>query len=111
MLPQNRARVVSCVYGSTFPLQPGKIAQSSPSKTVIVNNLSDVMQLRSKLPIYDNTPTRRAGLRLPFQLFEKAPFGLTRANSVGIAAAAVVGAGMVAAAGWTLMNRSRKHSS
>jgi insulysin len=58
MLPYSRARVVSCVYGTTFPLQPSLLPASSSRRTVIVNSLAEIAEFRSQLGVYDNTPSR-----------------------------------------------------
>lgn len=67
-----RARVVSCVYGKTFPLKPSSepLLQTSmsslglrTSSTVRVsNNFSDLVNLRKKLPRFDasrSSPSKR----------------------------------------------------
>lgn len=58
MLPHTRSRVVSCVYGSTFPLVGN---QTQPSPHVIVNDLPKVIAFRNKLALYDNAPSIKGG--------------------------------------------------
>lgn len=98
MLPSTCARVVSCVYGTTFPLDREKILPSQSARTtVIVDSLSDIIELRKQLPVYDNSHpssslwSKRSLLRNP--------------RALGLAA--MVGAGLFAA-GWTIMSRLKK---
>ena len=95
--PSSRARVVSHVYGTTYPLDSKMIASSSSSNaTVVVNNLKEIQALRETLPIFDNSksqPNVRTRLRR-----------LAR-NRNTWAVGAVVGVGVV---GWSIYTRSKK---
>lgn len=98
-LPQNRARLVSCVYGSTFPLQKDKPQPTPRGKILVVDNTKEVIALRNHFPPYDNRPSLpRASIS---RLMER-----VSANSVvlGTATVAVLGATI----GWTLLARSQK---
>ena len=61
--PSTRSRIVSCVYGNTFPLITDcETKAPSPSlwgrrKLVVVDNFHKIIQLRSKLSIFDETHT------------------------------------------------------
>ena len=68
MQPAKRCRIVSCVYGNTFPLKekPTKIGSSTgglfAKQTKIVNNFQDVIRLRKRLEVFDDSPSRKRGL-------------------------------------------------
>ncbi|GKY93969.1 hypothetical protein MPSEU_000363800 [Mayamaea pseudoterrestris] len=60
VLSTSRARITSCVYGTTFPLNPMRLAShrfGSCRKKVVVNSLSEILEFRSRLSGFDNTPT------------------------------------------------------
>lgn len=103
MLPHTSARVVSCVYGTTFPLPAlrNQLPQSTSQRTVIVDALADVQQLRQQLRVYDLSPSPAKSSNL----FSRLP-----AVSSPVAAAAIFGASAVVAAGcWTFLGgRSKK---
>lgn len=98
ILPRNRKRVTACVYGTTFPLQSHNIPKSSSSQIVVVDSLSELIELRKRLPVYDNKiPTKsKQRMMLPFPPRK-------------LGAAALVGVGF-AAVGWMVMSRSKKSS-
>jgi hypothetical protein len=66
MQPANRCRIVSCVYGNTFPLKEKQTIGSTgglfAKQTKIVNNFQDVIQLRKRLEVFDDSPSRKRGL-------------------------------------------------
>jgi hypothetical protein len=107
VLPQNRARLVSCVYGSTFPLDPS-MARASPSNLRIVNYADRILASRGMFPVFvDKSPTpipSRSALALSRMLW-RAPSIMPMSSNVKMATAmaAVVGAGIAAGAlfhGW-----------
>jgi hypothetical protein len=67
--PSTRSRIVSCVYGNTFPLVAPSPAESSiipraisagwmaRRHTKVVNNFSHILQLRKKLHVFDDQPS------------------------------------------------------
>lgn len=94
MQPHSRARVVSCVYGTTFPLQPGKI----PVRVgTVVDSIPDIIKLRRRLVPYNNTTVH------PPQRFLH--WMTNHRTAVGVAAATVALAG---ATGFTLLSRAKK---
>jgi insulysin len=96
--PHSRARVVSCVYGTTFPLQPSEI----PVRTgTVVDSIPSIIELRKKLVAFDNTAVRPPAA-ISKRLFRWAASNRT---ALGFAAATVVMAG---ATGWTILSRSKK---
>jgi hypothetical protein len=67
MQPGKRCRIVSCVYGNTFPLKEKPTIGSSTwglfaKQTKIVNNFQDVIRLRKRLEVFDDSPSRKRGL-------------------------------------------------
>ena len=111
--PGYSAKIVSCVYGTTFPLSPDQLKQSVSSRraTVVVDSLQEVVNLRKTLPVYDNT----AGMSSrPFISFK--PLGWLKnldavPNSMPPAAlgiaATVFGVGVI---GWGILNRPKKNN-
>jgi len=74
--PSTRARIVSCVYGNTFPMASGSAESSSsssssiiprptspswnaPQRSKVVNRFSDILQLRKKLSAYDDRTSQQ----------------------------------------------------
>jgi insulysin len=103
--PQSRARVVSCVYGTTFPLQ---IQQIPVRACTVIDSISAVIALRQKLPHYDNqTVVQSVSSSVPppssRRLFVR--WVTNHRTALGFAAATVALAG---ATGWTLLSRSKK---
>lgn len=108
---QKRSRVVSCVYGTSFPLPDnfqGRTKAMGASRTTksVVNNLDELLLLRKELKVFTTKvvlePRKRAVLP---ELFGK----LTRSKkNWGIAAAAVIGAGVV---GMTVSKRYKRQGS
>eukprot|EP00977_Amphora_coffeiformis_P027801 scaffold34646_cov173-Amphora_coffeaeformis.AAC.7 len=94
-VPQKRARIISCVYGSTFPFD--KHFQARSPRRLVLTDVSGVVEFRKKLPAYDNNPTR---IRQWWSPPRKTP-----ESSVAVAALFGVGA-----LGWTLWTRSKKSS-
>jgi len=107
MLPHTSARVVSCVYGTTFPLRRDNLLSSSPLRTVIVDRMADIVQLRRHLSVFDNTVSLPQPGMKTLSLLRWFPTG-TAPSGIVVTAAALVGAGAVLAAGWAVMDRSRK---
>ena len=112
--PDKSAKIVSCVYGSTFPLSTDQILQfANPGRaTIVVHNLQDVVNLRKKLPFYDNTvrTSSRSLLSLKSLGLLRIPHVVPNTIScvsLGIVAT-VFGAGVI---GWSILNRPRKNSS
>ncbi len=111
--PGCSSKIVSCVYGTTFPLSPDQVKQSVSSgrATVVVDSLQEVVNLRKTLSVYDNTA--RMSSR-PFISFK--PLGWSKTldavhnnmspAALGIAAA-VFGAGVI---GWGILNRPKKNN-
>lgn len=97
MIAKNeRSRVVSCVYGSTFPLEDSLKALPS---NAIVNRVDDLIELRSALKPFDHSvPT------VERQGFSRA-FGVASRTSLGLTAAAVAGAAVF---GWSSSRRGKK---
>ena len=125
ILPRNRCRVVSCVYGSTFPLTETLTTKSSfslfpsiGSKPFVVHNLDDILQFRKSLPIYNNEVTSRHSSFLRLHRLAAGQLSwlagtlspgttTTHQTLLGVAAVALIGAGV--AAGWTFVSgRSKK---
>lgn len=90
MHPRNRARVVSSVYGTTFPLNEARI---KVSKNVVVNSMPQLTKVRNTLAYFDTTRSR-SKLRFP---------SLTPVNTAMI----VAGVGTLAL-GITIAIRNRK---
>jgi secreted Zn-dependent insulinase-like peptidase len=65
--PSSRSRVVSCVYGNTFPLDvaPATTGITTTSKwnvqqrSKVVNSFPALIQLRKRLEVFDDQPTTR----------------------------------------------------
>lgn len=91
-----RSRVVSCVYGSTFPLEDSLKALPS---NAIVNRIDDLIELRSGLKPFDHSvhSVERQGLTRAFGVASRTSFGLT--------AAALAGAAVY---GWSSSKRGKK---
>jgi hypothetical protein len=84
--PSSRSRVVSCVYGNTFPLEESQIRQQSkkvsgmtslfarrPSPVIISNNFSKIIEQRQQMAVFDSriTPTTKRSIstRISHSLF------------------------------------------
>jgi hypothetical protein len=116
VLPHNRGRVVSYVYGSTFPLVLDEEAVSMKSpftrrKLRIFNDVHQVLSSRSLFPIVmDKSPSRlpTSTNALVNRLLSSAtPLAAIPLGSLKFATAVVVGAG-ITAAGWTLFQSWRR---
>jgi insulysin len=97
MAPGKRSRIVSCVYGKSFPLSTN--IEKSSSAIVVVNDLSRIIALRNKLPVYGpngrNDPIRSTSPTFSLNHI--------RVAAIGLASAAVLGAS------WCLLtSRSKK---
>ena len=106
ILPKNRARIVSCVYGSTFPLTTDQaLTFAARAKLVVVNDATQLVTSRRLFPPYDKSHSVRVSnwsrLLQPLLSHQKPASALT------LTAAAVIGTG-IAAAGWTLLQHWRK---
>lgn len=111
MLPNSRSRIVSCVYGTTFPLPKGMesiVNLAEGSKSLIVNDVDRIVAFRQHLPIYD-------------KYVVPASFGNIRATTVKIMnpvprlplpsqriVLALTAAAIFGAAGLSFLSRSRK---
>lgn len=92
-----RSRVVSCVYGKTFPLESS--LGTLPSHA-IVNNIDDLIELRSGLKPFDSS----------VQSFQRKgsfarTWGASSRTTLGLTAVAVVGAAVI---GWSTSKRNKK---
>ena len=92
---QKRARIISCVYGSTFPFEKHFKARSS--RRLVLTKVSDIVEIRKRLPAYDNNPTQIHRWWIPARMTPEST----------IAVAALVGVG---ALGWTIWTRTKKSS-
>jgi insulysin len=99
MLPASRARVVSCVYGTTFPLDKSQIASPRSGTKVIVDSLSDIIEFRKQLPVYENRVS-------PVSMWRLRSF-VPRMPSSSLGLAAIIGVGAIAT-GWSIMTRAKK---
>lgn len=111
--PGDSAKVVSCVYGTTFPLSRDQVKQSvnSGKATIVIDNLQEVVNLRKDLPAYDSTVRMPSRSILSFKSLGwlKTPRFVPSTmspSSLGLVAA-VFGAGVL---GWSMMNRPKKSS-
>lgn len=104
VLPRSRARIVTQVYGSTFPLDMSRIAKSG---TVVVDNVADIVALRNRFPAFTNAPAAPTPKSIAAFLAYGLPTPLLVPSwTLGmVAAVSVMGAG---ALGFSLLNRSRK---
>jgi len=97
VLSRDRSRVVSMVYGKTFPLDERLARRRSTTKQqVIVNEIKDAEKLRKKLQPFDN---RVPKVRTPLV----ASLPLVTNIALGVAAVAVVGA-----VGVTIMSKRKR---
>jgi hypothetical protein len=92
-----RSRVVSCVYGKTFPLESS--LGTLPSHAII-NNMDDLIELRSGLQPFDSS----------VRSFERKgsfarTLGTSSRTTLGLTAVAVVGAAVL---GWSSSRRNKK---
>jgi secreted Zn-dependent insulinase-like peptidase len=106
IIPENRARILSCVYGTTFPLPNDLVSSDMPRKStgkriVVVNQLDRILELRQRLAVFDPAVTPRA-LRSYFW-----STNLQRNRTVVAGVATTVALGAV---GWTLLTRYKKVS-
>jgi hypothetical protein len=97
--PESRARISSCVYGTTFPLQ---VQQIPVRPWTVVDSIPAVIEMRKKLSAFDNQivsapppSSRRLLLR----------WAANHRTVVGVAAATVALAG---ATGFAMLSRSKK---
>jgi hypothetical protein len=97
MIAKNeRSRVVSCVYGKTFPLEES-LKVLPPN--AIINRIDDLIELRSGLKPFDHSvhTVERQG-------FTRA-FGVASRTSLGLTAAAVASAAVF---GWLSSKRGKR---
>ena len=93
-LPKSRSRVLSHVYGSTFPLPSDTC--SAASARVVVDSLPSLIKLRNKLPTIDGKTPAPTIISNPIS---------ARKFLVGATAVALLGAGYV---GLTMLSKSKK---
>lgn len=108
--PNSRSRIVSCVYGNTFPLttssnessvypEPVSMSWNARHRIKIVNRFDDVLELRQHLEVFNEKESRRR--RLSAWFYRKLPSrGWTM---VGLGC--VIGVGVV---GLTMAIRNQK---
>lgn len=95
-LPKSRSRVVSYVYGTTFPLPVDM--RSPASARVVVDSLPSLVKLRNQLPNIDG--------KTPAPVFISNPISsLSKKLLVGATAVALLGAGYV---GLAMLSKSKK---
>lgn len=99
VLPRNRSRISSMVYGSRFPF--GTVESRFQSKT-ITNCISDALALRRVLPPYDNKPTERRS-QVHFFLRQL----MNRRSFAAIATVSLFGVGFI---GMSVMAKAKKRS-
>jgi len=93
--PSTRARVTSCVYGSTFPIDKElRTNLKRASGPIVVNDLKSLVQLRASLPFYDSRVTVRTPAFLSVESIQRQFTRCSHPQSaaIGVAALAVVGA-------------------
>jgi len=94
------SRIVSCVYGKKFPLQSSlnkSEVRTSISDTV-VDNTKDILKFRKRLQAYGNS-SKSADAPMLSRFLSGLSFH--RTSGIGLAAVAVIGAGLVGAMAWT----------
>lgn len=85
---ESRSRVVSLVYGQTFPLKKNAIPSSTPTKAVVVNDVGALLQLRQTMKHYDSA----------IKCTPRTVISWKPSRSWGVAAAAaILGAGVLGA--------------
>jgi hypothetical protein len=110
MQPANRCRIVSCVYGNTFPLKEkptiGSTGGLFTKQTKIVNSFQDVIQLRKRLEVFDDSsPSRKRGL-VP-RLWNPFVAASGSRNMLAMLGIGVLGFGVL---GMTMTTRNKKMS-
>jgi hypothetical protein len=115
VLSQNRARVVSYVYGSTFPLQANSLAKAPTPwrcKLRIVNDANQIVVSRGMFPvIVDKSPSplpSRTALVFSRFLYRALSVPALPTGNLKMAATAMVFGAGIAAAGWSLFHTWRK---
>jgi hypothetical protein len=100
MDPSDRCRVVSCVYGNTFPLAANEkglaaAAGNNHNKMVVNNKFGDLLQWRKNMAIYDDQATQ-ARKRSIFRLPGPPQSRMWTMVGVGVLGVGVVGLSMAA---------------
>jgi secreted Zn-dependent insulinase-like peptidase len=90
----HRARVISCVYGSTFPFKENFPANRQSSKAVLTS-VSGILSRRQQMPVYDDRPTAQRRWWWPRTTI-----------STSATTAALLGVGALGL-GWTIWSRSK----
>jgi hypothetical protein len=107
--PSSRSRVVSCVYGNTFPLEsggkvPNLLHWNERTNTIkITNNFSKLVEQRQRMEIFDNQVTKMRKRRFSTHAFSTSRF---LSSSTLSQKASMVGLGVIGFAGivgWTMM--------
>jgi insulysin len=109
--PRSHARIVSCVYGTTFPLdrttlRPPCLGGSKPATVASVN---DIIKVRKQLPVYNHKMVLLPRTPLLSGFYPKSallemPFLKISPTSIGLA---LFGVGIIAT-GWGLLRQSKK---
>jgi insulysin len=108
-------RIVSCVYGTTFPLHRSNIKSGWRRAGVVVDDLSDIVTLRKQLRVYDSTTMVLPQSSSLMSLYRhsgwsKMPQYLTSTSGpASLGLATLLGVGVVAT-GWSLMYRSKRNN-
>ena len=113
--PANRARIVSCVYGNTFPLahksNGGGLMSSIGlgSRSRISNDFSKLVDYRQRMGVYNNRATTGGKRSYSSMVSTRNIFGSASSKFSPVVGLGVIGAaGMV---GWTFLRNQRPGSS
>jgi hypothetical protein len=115
MDPKNRSRIVSCVYGKTFPLTTATIPTDVTTKRLgglwesvrVVDSFQNLMKIRNRLGVFDDSASHKRGMAPRFlsPLASAFDASLSRNRTVAMVSIGVLGFGVI---GLTLAGRSKK---